>query len=75
VFVQPDVLISRDLYLNSPVTCDVFTPINIDLWKTDTPALQVEIQERREHINPIQKGMCHEYIPKHKNYFWGENVK
>jgi hypothetical protein len=38
---KPDVLISRDPYLNSPVTCDVFTPINIDLWKTDTPALQV----------------------------------
>jgi hypothetical protein len=45
---KPDVLITRDPYLNSPVTCDVFTPINIDLWKTDTPALQVSSQ-----LNPI----------------------
>ena len=26
---------------NSPVSCDVFPPINFQLWKTDNPALQV----------------------------------
>ena len=26
---------------NSPVLCDVFPPLNLQLWKTDTPALQV----------------------------------
>jgi len=39
--VQPDVFIGLDPYLNSPVTCDVFPRINIELWKTDSPALQV----------------------------------
>lgn len=39
--VQPDVFIAADPYLNSPVTCGVFPSINIELWKTDSPALQV----------------------------------
>ena len=26
---------------NSPVLCDVFPQVNMQLWKTDTPALQV----------------------------------
>ena len=39
--VQPDVFIAADPYLNSPVTCDVFPRVNIELWKTDSPALQV----------------------------------
>ena len=39
--VQPDVFIGADPYLNSPVTCDVFPRVNIELWKTDSPALQV----------------------------------
>ena len=26
---------------NSPVLCDVFPQLNLQLWKTDTPALQV----------------------------------
>jgi len=39
--VQPDVFIIPDPYLNSPVTCDVFPRIHIELWKTDSPALQV----------------------------------
>ena len=39
--VQPDVFIRNDPYLNSPVICEVFPKINLHLWKTDTPALQV----------------------------------
>ncbi len=29
------------IYRNSPVLCDVFPQLNLDLWKTDSPALQV----------------------------------
>ena len=39
--VQPDVFIAADPYLNSPVPCDVFPRVNVELWKTDSPALQV----------------------------------
>ena len=42
--VQPDVFIGLDPFLNAPVTCDVFQRIdekNIEPWKTDSPALQV----------------------------------
>jgi hypothetical protein len=28
-------------FSNSPVHCGVFPSVNIDFWKTDTPALQV----------------------------------
>ena len=39
--VQPEAFINGDPYLNSPVLCDVFPRLNLLLWKTDTPALQV----------------------------------
>lgn len=39
--VQPEAFIRNDPYLNSPVLCDVFSNVNLQLWKTDTPALQV----------------------------------
>eukprot|EP00095_Tigriopus_kingsejongensis_P003939 maker-scaffold473_size162088-snap-gene-0.25 protein:Tk03939 transcript:maker-scaffold473_size162088-snap-gene-0.25-mRNA-1 annotation:"hypothetical protein DAPPUDRAFT_42141" len=39
--VQPEAFIRNDPYLNSPVLCDVFATVNLQLWKTDTPALQV----------------------------------
>lgn len=29
------------LYRNSPVLCDVFPQLNLQSWKTDSPALQV----------------------------------
>ena len=32
---------ARILYRNSPVLCDVFPQLNLQLWKTDAPALQV----------------------------------
>ena len=44
--VQPDVFIGLDPFLNAPVTCDVFQRIdekNIEPWKTDSPALQVNM--------------------------------
>ena len=46
--VQPDVFIGLDPFLNAPVTCDVFQRIdekNIEPWKTDSPALQVNNDE------------------------------
>ena len=45
--VQPDVFIGLDPFLNAPVTCDVFQRIdekNIEPWKTDSPALQVNLK-------------------------------
>ena len=45
VVLQPSLvdflLISNPLFRNSPVLCDVFPQLNMQLWKTDTPALQV----------------------------------
>ena len=29
------------IYRNSPVLCDVFPQLNLQSWKTDSPALQV----------------------------------
>ena len=52
--VQPDVFIGLDPFLNAPVTCDVFQRIdekNIEPWKTDSPALQVN-----EGIEDEEKG-------------------
>ena len=40
-------------FRNSPVLCDVFPQLNLHLWKTDTPALQIP---EATLIHTLEKG-------------------